>query len=300
VNLAELLGGLPSLSKALSILYDVVYSFLRRVMPGQDGWTKVPLKELVVLLEWLIDFENCFQTSKVSIPSPGISDIPEFLEIAQICPCNRSCWISVPRDENYREFSKRLLAMRGRYLQYKMTEKDERAIETISVSDLSEDPCNSGPLLTLRLVKSLQADIVNLPELDEVVFKFASEEEAVSWRDDIIQLRFALQSSESYLPKRPVPAFKLKFDEDPLLLAASIEQEYEKIFTGDEDDIQGIQRCFKVVLEACKQDLDDLLAGDDCEECLKFVLNAYASLIRGTVLNWVEYNCRILRDNIQL
>jgi hypothetical protein len=291
VDLAELLGGSTSLGKAMNLYYDVIRSFLERIMPGQYGWTKVPLNELVVLIEWLLDFELCFLTSKVHIPSPGIAEIPEFLEIMRVCCCNRSGWVMVPKDESGQEFSKRWLLLRGRYLQYKVSDnKDDRAIETISVSQLSNDPCNAGPLLTLNLDRSFEADILDVPQLYEIKFKFASEEEAVSWRDDVVQLRFALQSSESYIPKKPVPVFKMKFDEDPTLLAKSIEDEYEKTFIGDENDIQGIQRCFKIVFEACQQDLDDLLVGDDCEECLKFVLNLYAALIRGTILNWVEYH----------
>jgi hypothetical protein len=290
VNLAELLGGSPSLVKAMRLLYDVVQSFLLQIMPGEYGWTKVPLKLLVVLVEWFVDFEQCYETSKVPIPSPGISEIPEFLECMKVCCCNRSGWAMVPREEKGREFSKRWLLLRGRYLQYKTNDDDRRAIETISLSQLSCDPSHSGPLLTLRLLESNEQDIVSAPELNEIKFRFASEDEALSWRDDIIQLRFSLESSESYIPKKPVPALKTKFDEDQSRLAQEIQCEYEKTFTGDEDDIQGIQRCFKVVLEACKEDLDDLVTGDDCEECLKFVLNVYAALIRGTILNWVEYN----------
>jgi hypothetical protein len=64
-------------------------------------------------------------------------------------------------------------------------------------------------------------------------------EEAVIWCDEIVQLRSALQSSESYHPKKPVPTLKLKFDEDQSQLLSFIQEQYESIFTGDEDDIQG-------------------------------------------------------------
>jgi hypothetical protein len=292
VDLAELLGGSPSLAKGMKACYEVVQSFLERIMTGQYGWTKVPQKKLVILIEWLIDFEQCFLTSKVHIPSPGIFELPEFREIMQVCCCSRTGWVMVPRDESDQEFSKRWLLLRGRYLQYKLTDKDDRAIETISVSQLSSDPCNTGPLLELSLLGSFEGyeNTLDIPELNVIKFKFASEEEAESWRDDIVQLRFALQSSESFIPRKPVPALKMKFDEDQLDLAECIQNEYEKTFTGDENDIQGIQRCFKIVLESCREDLDDLVAGDDCDECLKFVLNVYAALIRGTILNWVEYH----------